>query len=532
MSTLPKGWCLSPLGSISILINGDRGENYPSKSDFIQQGIPFVNAGHLQGRSISLGDMNYISTAKFDALGSGKIIKNDILFCLRGSLGKIGVANNLEQGAIASSLVIVRVNDQISNPYVFYFLEGPLGKLEVKKYDNGSAQPNLSSKNLAKFEIPLAPLLEQKRIADKLDATLARVDACRERLARVAPVLKRFRQSVLAAATNGQLTADWREQQGYSHASNMNKELQVNSIVSSADEGSQTSAVHSERASQAQPNLQVASSQCSTGLTNSTLHEINESTFRKLVLLNNDAGVTYSIPEVWHWASLHGGILSASYGTASKSSKEGKIPVLRMGNLQGGKLDWSDLVYSSDENENLKYALKSGDILFNRTNSPDLVGKTSIYRGERPAIYAGYLIRVQTNPLYLLPEYLNICLNSPYGKDYCWAVKSDGVSQSNINAEKLKNLPLPYCSVNEQTEIVRRVETLFAFADRLETRLASATAAAERLTPSLLAKAFRGELVPQDPNDEPASELLKRLAAQREAAPKAKRAKTSATSTI
>ncbi|WP_444545824.1 hypothetical protein, partial [Vogesella fluminis] len=81
-------------------------------------------------------------------------------------------------------------------------------------------------------------------------------------------------------------------------------------------------------------------------------------------------------------------------------------------------------------------------------------------------------------------------------------------------------------SLNSPTEIVRRVETLFAFADRLEARLASASAAAERLTPSLLAKAFRGELVPQDPNDEPASELLKRLAASRESAataPKAKR---------
>ncbi|MFD2449213.1 hypothetical protein ACFSQE_12925 [Vogesella fluminis] len=112
-------------------------------------------------------------------------------------------------------------------------------------------------------QIPLAPLPEQKRIADKLDATLARVDACRARLARVAPILKRFRQSVLAAATSGQLTVDWREQQGHGHAGNDGKTLQGNadaSNVGRADEGNPTLAAHNERwASQVQPNLRADS---------------------------------------------------------------------------------------------------------------------------------------------------------------------------------------------------------------------------------------------------------------------------------
>ena len=111
-------------------------------------------------------------------------------------------------------------------------------------------------------------------------------------------------------------------------------------------------------------------------------------------------------------------------------------------------------------------------------------------------------------------------MNSSFGAAHV-ASKLVGVAQAHFNVCSMKETPLPLPPVEEQTEIVRRVETLFAFADRLEARLAQAQTAATRLTPALLAKAFRGELVPQDPNDEPAAELLRRLLAERASAPKA-----------
>ena len=111
-------------------------------------------------------------------------------------------------------------------------------------------------------------------------------------------------------------------------------------------------------------------------------------------------------------------------------------------------------------------------------------------------------------------------MNSSFGAAHV-ASKLVGVAQAHFNVGSMKETPLPLPPVEEQTEIVRRVETLFAFADRLEARLAQAQTAATRLTPALLAKAFRGELVPQDPNDEPAAELLRRLQAERATAPKA-----------
>lgn len=221
------------------------------------------------------------------------------------------------------------------------------------------------------------------------------------------------------------------------------------------------------------------------------------------------------IPQTWKYLPLKQVCLAFQYGTSKKSSNSGLLPVLRMGNLQDGKIDWDDLVYTSDTEDITKYKLEPGDVLFNRTNSPELVGKTSIYRGERAAIFAGYLIRVKTSS-ELNGEYLNYCLNSCYAKIYCLQEQTYGVSQSNINAQKLAQFEIPLPPLDEQHEIVLRVESLFQVADRIEARYQKAKAAVDRLTQSILAKAFRGELVPQDPHDEPASVLLERIRHERE----------------
>lgn len=195
------------------------------------------------------------------------------------------------------------------------------------------------------------------------------------------------------------------------------------------------------------------------------------------------------------------------------------MPVLRMGNIQNGLLDWEDLVFTSDKTEIAKYKLSMGDVLFNRTNSPELVGKTAVFRCEREAVYAGYLIRVRCSEK-LLPDFLSFCINGPIGLHWRWEVKTDGVSQSNINATKLAAFEFELPPIDEQREIVRRVEALFALADRVQGQYEAARARVNKLTSSLLAKAFRGELVPQDPNDEPASVLLERLQAGKASAPK------------
>ncbi|TOH49299.1 type I restriction endonuclease subunit S [Vibrio parahaemolyticus] len=207
----------------------------------------------------------------------------------------------------------------------------------------------------------------------------------------------------------------------------------------------------------------------------------------------------------WEHVSLQQVGKGFNYGSSAKSKKEGLVPVLRMGNLQDGNLDWSDLVYTSDEKEIEKYKLEAGDVLFNRTNSPELVGKTSIYRGEIEAIFAGYLIKVQGTER-LSTEYLNIQLNSPHARDYCWQVKTDGVSQSNINAQKLKAYEFNLPSIEEQEEIVRVVSELLAKSDLVKKQYEAAKLRVDKLTQSILARAFRGELF------EPFSDKAERVA--------------------
>ena len=151
---------------------------------------------------------------------------------------------------------------------------------------------------------------------------------------------------------------------------------------------------------------------------------------------------------------------SVEYGTSSKSEKKGVIPVIRMGNIQDGEIDWSDLVYTSNETEIAKYSLKEGDILFNRTNSPELVGKVGIYRGERPAIFAGYLIRINYKKDLILPTYLLHILNSKSIREYGFSVMSKSVNQANINGTLLKAYRIPVPSMDEQKRIVAQIEAL------------------------------------------------------------------------
>ena len=204
---------------------------------------------------------------------------------------------------------------------------------------------------------------------------------------------------------------------------------------------------------------------------------------------------------------------SLKYGTSKKSKPEGSVVVLRMGNLQNGEIDWSNLMYTDDKDDIEKYLLKKGDVLFNRTNSPELVGKTSIYRGEYPAIYAGYLIKLDYGK-DIIGEYLNYMMNSTKAKHYCYTVKTDGVSQSNINAKKIGAFEIPVPTIEEQQEIVNILDKLLAKYNKIK-NLEQQLEKIELLKKAILAKAFRGELGTNNPDKESAENLLKEILAEK-----------------
>ena len=195
-------WPMVELGDVADLINGDRGSNYPSAAHRVGAGIPFVNAGHLCDGDVSLENMDYVTRERFDLLGSGKFVRGDILYCLRGSLGKCALVQSIDFGAIASSLVIIRPTERILNRFLYCCLTGRAGVELIAGNDTGSAQPNLSASNVKKYAIPLPPLSEQERIVAEIEAEQALVAANRE-------LITRFEQKIQAT-----LARIWGEETG------------------------------------------------------------------------------------------------------------------------------------------------------------------------------------------------------------------------------------------------------------------------------------------------------------------------------
>jgi type I restriction enzyme S subunit len=458
-SPLPEGWAWAPLPDLGELNRG-KSRHRPRDAEHLYGGaFPFVQTGDIarSGGLISSHQQTYSEAG----LAQSRLWPKKTV-C-------ITIAANIADSAILTYEACFpdSVVGFIALPYaclpefVEFFIR--TARHNLSRFAPATAQRNINLATLRELMVPLPPLAEQQRVVAKVEALLARVNAARQRLAKVPAILKRFRQSVLAAACSGHLTADWREKQR---------------IPSRADG---------------------------------------------------------ELPASWKQRRLSEICIAFEYGTSQKSEKQGKVPVLRMGNIQAGEVDWSDLVFSNDHEEIKKYSLVANTVLFNRTNSPELVGKTGIYRGERPAIFAGYLIRIIPGP-ELDPSFLNFSLNTLIFKEFCVNVRTDGVSQSNINAKKLAGYVMNWCPGLEQREIVSQVEALFRLADAIEKRVAAAIARVEKLTQAVLAKAFRGELVPTEADlsrgegrdYEPASELLDRVRAERVQRPDSQRRMTEA----
>ena len=392
----------------------------------------------------------------------------------------------------------VRGSEHVDIRFSFYLY----ASLRLDQFDRSTAIPGLNRDDAYDLVVDLPPLTEQQRIVAKIEELFSELDKGIESLKTARAQIEVYRQAVLKHAFEGKLTAKWREE-------NKDKletgEKLLDRIKRERDSR------YEQRLKEWKVARKKWEESGKSGKKPKKPRKLPE-----LTCLSHDLRFKLpSLPNSWAWEKLGWITCGMEYGTSAKSAPTGKVPVLRMGNIQDAKLDWSDLVYTSRDDEIAELQLHSGDVLFNRTNSPELVGKTAIYKGEYPAIFAGYLIRINHIRGNVSGQYLNLFLNSHVARQHGNSVKTDGVNQSNINGTKLLNYPFPYCSIEEQREVVSRVEEKLSILDKTEDDICQELQIAATLRQSILKKAFSGELVKQDPNDEPAVVLLERIKAEK-----------------
>ena len=353
----------------------------------------------------------------------------------KGSVGEV----HFSPGACFPIDTTYYVNQFHGMPARYWFYQ--LKNLRLSELNKATAIPGINREDAYHTEVHLAPLNEQKRIADKLDALFARVDACRDRLDRVPRILKRFRQSVLFMAMSGELTEDWRR-----------------------------------------------ASHQSVGWQNVLLSE-----------------VCVSITDGTH--------------QPPPQTKSG-IPFITIATINDGRLriDKATRFVSSFYFEQLQASRKPelGDILFSVTGSIAIPALVDV---SEPFIFQRHIAILKPDSSRIISKFLLYSLSTENVKKQAQTTAT-GTAQKTISLSGLRAFVIELPSVDEQQEIVRRLEVLFAYADRLEVRYQKAFKQVEQITPALLSTAFQGELVPQDSNDEPATVLLERIRAEQLAQPK------------
>lgn len=449
MSELPPGWTYAPIEDLGELRLGkmlDKAKN---------QGLPAKYLRNINVRwfRFDLEDMHTIfaSPAELEQLS---VEDGDLFVCEGGEPGRCAVWRGGDNVFVyQKALHRFRGHGGMVPELLMYRLRHDAETGALADAFTGTTIKHLTRESLARFKVPVPPLPEQKRIADKLDALLARVDACRERLDRVPGILKRFRQSVLAAATSGELTREWREARGLDGAWD---ELPLEEII----EGKPRNG--------------------------------------------------YSPKAVEHATPVKSLTLTAT----------------TTGRFRGEHFKYIDEQIPADSH----LWLRPGDVLIQRANTLEYVGVSAVFDGpENTFIYPDLMMKCRANKR-VLPAFLHLVLSSqPVRKYFRENATGTAGNMPKINQQTVLSAPAVVPSIEEQKQIVARTTELLGMADALERAHTAALAKVTKLTPSALAKAFRGELVPQDPADEPAAALLAKLKTEQASAaaePSRRRPKT------
>ena len=464
------------------------------------------------GKSLTKAARN--TDGDFPVYGSNGIVGHHDTFLVEGPVlvvGRKGAA-----GAVSFSVnpcwpidttYYVRDSEHIDIRFSFYLLTS----LRLNQFDRSTAIPGLNRDDAYELVVDLPPLSEQRRIVSKIEELFSELDKGVESLKTARTKLNVYRQAVLKHAFEGKLTAQWREE-------NKDKLEKPDQLLAR---------IKQEREARYEQQLQewkVAVKKWEED-GKSGKRPARPPKLEEISPLSLTETETFPpLPAGWSYLRLGLVIDEPKYGSSKKCDYAYKgTGVLRIPNVVRGVVDASDLKGAYfEEDEKRTYDLRSGDILVIRSNgSISIVGRCAlISKAEEQYLYAGYLLRLRSNLAALLPEYLAALLSSHLLRTQIEHKAKSTSGVNNINSGEIQSLIVPLCSLSEQEIVVERLSTSLSEIDAIEAEIDGHLLKADALRQSILKKAFAGQLVAQDPCDEPASVLLDRIRAERERAVK------------
>lgn len=527
--SLPKNWSIAELNRVSEILAGGpapQGEEF-----FVGGELPFVRVQDM-GR---LGEEIYLSTTNdlINENGAKKLKlfpKGSVLFTKSGASTLNNQRAILSRDSyVVSHIGVLLPKGDISNKWIYFWLKG----VDFKKLAHSTVMPSLPLSKISSLFIPIPPIYEQHRIVAKIEALFSELDKGIESFKTAREQLKIYRQALLKHAFSGKLTEQWRAENAGKLES---AEALLQRIQTERQQRYQQQLKDWEDKSPSIPLLQRGKPDSKLPkippFEKGGLGGISKPKAPKTLppLTAEELAELPELPKGWVYSRLGALIDEPTYGTAKKCDYEvDGIGVLRIPNVVSGKINASDLKFAQfDADERASYKLDVGDILLIRSNgSISIVGKCALVSEQDiNYLYAGYLIKLRPNQVLIASTYLvnQLAAHSLRKQIEAKAKSTSGVN--NINSGEIQSLIVALCGVEEQQKVLTEVETNLSIIDQLDQTITTALQQAEALRQSILKKAFSGQLVPQDPNDEPASVLLERIRAEQAVSDKPKTRKT------
>jgi type I restriction enzyme S subunit len=474
----PSSWELVKLGDFVESQKGKKPKN-EAKAESPAHPIPYVDIQAFEEKIVRTWT---------DGVGCHPCHDSDFLMVWDGS--RSGLVGKGVKGALGSTLV--RINfPMMVNDYAYYFLQSKYQQINTRA--KGSGTPHVDPDLLWNYDFPIPPLAEQHRIVQKIEELFSELDKGVENLKFAQEQLKVYRQALLKHAFEGKLTAKWRDKniEIFETAEVMLERIQL-----------ERQEIHRQQII----GWETRGKKGGKPRAPKSLDPMTSAELKKLP----------NLPEGWGWIQ-YGDLCSfVRNGISEKPDGETGVPIFRISAVRPLYFDMGDIRYIDNSNGDFdSYYLERGDLVFTRYNgSRHYVGVCAEYRSDEKRLFPDKLVQTRVSSKEISTSYLERALNSGCSRAFIETKIRTTAGQSGISGDDIRNIPIPLCSKEEQIQINLELELKLSEVDQLIDVVDSSLRHSFALRQSILQNAFSGQLVPQDPNDEPASELLSRIKAE------------------